>query len=206
MALGEVIVALGNSVAIPLQENGGFPASSVLALVAAGVFAGLLWWAYFDRVQPAFEHRAEETPPIERGRFARDVYTYAHAPIVAGVILSAVAMEEMALYPSDPLPAAFRFMGAGGMILYFGGVSIGVFRAFGAFARERFVAVIAICLLMLFGSDVDGVVLLVAIDAILLATLVFEHLRIEGAPNRTGDNSVHDHRVHDAGVVDDAAE
>jgi low temperature requirement protein LtrA len=206
VALGEVIVALGNSVAIPLQENGGFPASSVLALVAAGVFAGLLWWAYFDRVQPAFEHRAEETPPIERGRFARDVYTYAHAPIVAGVILSAVAMEEMALYPSDPLPAAFRFMGAGGMILYFGGVSIGVFRAFGAFARERFVAVIAICLLMLFGSDVDGVVLLVAIDAILLATLVFEHLRIEGAPNRTGDNSVHDHRVHDAGVVDDAAE
>jgi low temperature requirement protein LtrA len=206
VALGEVIVALGNSVAIPLQENGGFPASSVLALVAAGVFAGLLWWAYFDRVQPAFEHRAEETAPLDRGRFARDVYTYAHAPIVAGVILSAVAMEEMALHPSDPLDAAFRAMAAGGMVLYFGGVGIGVYRAFGAFARERFVAVIAICLLMLFGSDIDGVVLLVSIDAILLATLVLEHLRIEGTPSGTGDHSVHDHRIHDGGVVDDAAQ
>jgi low temperature requirement protein LtrA len=178
----------------------------VLALVAAGVFAGLLWWAYFDRAQPAFEHRAEETVPRERGRFARDVYTYAHAPIVAGVILSAVAMEEMALHPSDPLDAAFRAMAAGGMVLYFGGVGIGVFRAFGAFARERFVAVIAISLLMLVGSDIDGVVLLVSIDAILLATLVLEHLRIEGTPSGTGDHSVHDHRIHDTGVVDDAAQ
>ena len=75
---------------------------------------------------------------MRRGRFARDVYTYAHPPIVAGVILSAVAMEEMALHPSDPLPAAFRAMGGAGIVLYFGGVGIGVFRAFGAFARERF--------------------------------------------------------------------
>ena len=206
VALGEVIVAIGNSVAIPLKDTGGLPGASVLALVAAGVFAGLLWWAYFDRVQPAFEHRTDETPAARRGQFARDVYTYAHAPIVAGVILSAVAMEEMALYPSDPLPAAFRAMGAAGIVLYFGGVGIGVYRAFGAFARERFVAVFAICALMLFGSDINGVILLVSIDVILLATLVFEHLRIEGSPTRSGDNSVHDHRVHDAGIVDDAAQ
>lgn len=66
----------------------------VVALVVAGVFTGLLWWAYFDRVQPAFEHRTEETPPAERGKFSRDIYTYAHAPIVANVMLSAVAMER----------------------------------------------------------------------------------------------------------------
>ena len=59
-------------------------------------------------------------------RFARDVYSHAHAPIVAGIILSAVAMEEMALHPSDPLPAAFRAMGAAGILFYFGGVGIGV--------------------------------------------------------------------------------
>lgn len=201
-----IIVALGNSVAIPLRENGGFPAGSVVALVAAGVFAGLLWWAYFDRVQPAFEHRTEETPPLERGRIARDIYTYAHAPIVAGIILAAVAMEEMALHPSVALPAAFRAMGGAGLVLYFGGVGIGVFRAFGAFAWERFAVVIAICLLMLLGSDVDGVILLVSIDAILLVTLVLEHIRIEGPPVGPGDESVHGDRVDDAGVVDDAAQ
>lgn len=209
VALGEVIVALGNSLVAPLNGE-GFSGESILALVAAGVFAGLLWWAYFDRVQPAFEHRAEETPAAERGRFARDVYTYAHAPIVAGIILAAVAMEEMTLHPSDPLPAAFRAMGAAGMVLYFGGVGIGVYRAFGAFARERLVAVLAICVLMLVGSDVDGVVLLVAIDVILLVTLIVEQFRIEGTKTHRGDGSVHDHGAHgsidDAGVVDDAAQ
>ncbi len=207
VALGEVIVALGNSLVAPLEGEGGFSAGSVTALVAAGVFAGLLWWAYFDRVQPAFEHRAEETSAAERGRFARDVYTYAHAPIVAGIILSAVAMEEMALHPTDPLPTAFRAMGAAGLALYFGGVGIGVYRAFGAVARERLAAVLAICVLMAAGSDVDGVVLLVGIDLIILATLFVEQFRIEGTRTKSGDQTVHgDHSVDGARVVDDAAQ
>jgi low temperature requirement protein LtrA len=202
VALGEVIVALGNAVVIPLQE-GGFPSASVVALVAAGTFAGLLWWAYFDRVQPAFEHRAEETATSRRGRFARNVYSYAHAPIVAGIILSAVAMEEMALHPSDPLPTAFRAMGAAGIVLYFGGVGIGVYLAFGVLARERIAAVAVICVLMVLGADLDGVVLLIAIDLVLLVTLALEYFRIEGGRGREGDGSVH--HVHDTGIVDDAA-
>jgi low temperature requirement protein LtrA len=195
VALGEVIVALGNSVAKPLQE-GGVPAESVVALAAAGVFAGLLWWAYFDRVQPAFEHRAERTPAADRGRLARDVYTYAHAPIVAGIILAAVAMEDMALHPGDPVPAAFRAMGAAGLLLYFGGVGIGVYRSFGVVARERLAAVAVIGLLMFVADDLDGVVLLVVIDLILLATLAFEHLRIEG-PRTRAATSVDDARIGD---------
>lgn len=194
VALGEVIVALGNSVAKPLQD-GGVPAESVVALAAAGAFAGLLWWAYFDRVQPAFEHRAEQTPASSRGRFARDVYTYAHAPIVAGIILAAVAMEEMALHPGDPLPAAYRAMGAAGLLLYFSGVGIGVYRSFGVVARERLAAVAVIGLLMLVADDLDGVLLLIAIDLILLATLVLEHLRIERP--RPPRDSVDDARVSD---------
>jgi low temperature requirement protein LtrA len=202
VALGEVIVAIGNSVVIPLDEDGGFPAQAVVALVAAGVFAGLLWWAYFDRVQPAFEHRTEETPRAERGKFARDIYTYAHAPIVAGVILSAVAMEEMTLHPTDPLPAAFRTMGAAGILLYFGGVGIGVYRSFATIARERFIAVAAIILLMGVGGDINGVVLLVGIDLILLATLIFEHRRIEGSPSKPGDASVHGASAHGSSAHD----
>ena len=184
VALGEVIVALGNSVVVPLDNAGGFPAESVVALVAAGAFAGLLWWAYFDRVQPAFEHRTEQTPPSDRGRFARDLYTYAHAPIVAGVILSAVAMEEMALHPNDPLPTAYRAMGAAGILCYFGGIGIGVWRAFGVIARERLAAVLLIAGLMVAARNVDGVVLLVGLVIILLAALIAEHLRIEGRHQR----------------------
>ncbi len=199
VALGEVIVALGNAVAIPLRNDGGFPANSVIALLAAGVLAGVLWWAYFDRIQPAFEHRTEATEGIERGRIARDIYTYMHAPIVAGIILIAVAMEEMALHPDDPLSAAFRVMGVAGLLLYFGGIGLGVFRAFGAIAMERVAAIAAIALLYLVGADLRGVVLLVATVVILVVALAVEHRRIE-RPDPAAASVDH------GGVVDHAAQ
>jgi low temperature requirement protein LtrA len=197
VALGEVIVAIGNSVVNPLGHDGDFPAQTVVELVAAGAFAGLLWWAYFDRLQPAFEHRTEETAPAKRWKFARDIYTYAHAPIVAGVILSAVALEEMVLYPSDPLPAAYRAMGAAGIALYFGGMGFGVYRSFGVVTRERFIAVALIIVVMLVGYDISGVILLVAIDLILLATLILEHRRIGDTPSELGDPSAPSPSAHD---------
>ena len=100
VALGEVIVALGIPVVAALEESAALPLETIAALVAAGTFAGLLWWAYFDRPLPALEHRHEATEDvIQRGRFARDVYTYAHLPIVAGIILCAAALEEITLHP-----------------------------------------------------------------------------------------------------------
>ncbi len=195
VAMGEVIIAIGNSV-IEGASGGpfGIGAGAVLALVAAGAFAGLLWWSYFDRVGPAFEHRAEETPPAERGRFARDVYTYLHAAIVAGIILMAVAFEEMAVHPETPTDASFRIIGAVGFALFFGGIAGGVYRSFRAVAQERLVAIAAMAVLMVAGGGLDGAWLIVAIDVIVLATLVIEHLRIEGGPS-----------ADDVGIVDQAA-
>ncbi|HSP29711.1 MAG TPA: hypothetical protein VLN74_14250, partial [Ilumatobacteraceae bacterium] len=118
------------------------------------------------------------------------------------IILAAVAMEEMALHPGDPLPAAYRAMGAAGLLLYFSGVGIGVYRSFGVVARERLAAVAVIGLLMLVADDLDGVVLLIAIDLILLATLVLEHLRIEG-PRSTRSSA--GKSVDDARIGDDVA-
>ena len=178
VALGEVIVAIGYSVIKPLDQVGDLPELTGLMLVAAGVFAGLLWWAYFDRLQPAFEHSTEESSPAQRWKFARDIYTYAHAPIVAGVVLSAVALEEVVVYPSDPLPAAYRAMGAVGIAFYFGGMAYGEYRAFGTVTRERVIAVAFIVALMVAGYELSGVALLVAIDVILLATLILEQRRI----------------------------
>ena len=59
IALGEVVVAIGLPVVQALEAGDGIPGRTVVALAASGVFAGLLWWAYFDRVGPALEHRAE---------------------------------------------------------------------------------------------------------------------------------------------------
>lgn len=179
IALGEVIVAIGIAVSNSLDE-GGLDASTRLGLLAAGAFAGLLWWSYFDRVLPALEHKAEQLEASSRGTYARDVYTWSHAPIIGGVIASAAAVEEILLHPSDPLPAAFRTMFVVGVGLMMVGIALAVFRAWRAIARERLVALAAIAVLALISGSWDGVWLLIAVDAVILAALVVEHLRIEG--------------------------
>ena len=179
VALGEVIVAIATPLVASLEEGEGLSSSTVLALIAAGVFAGLLWWGYFDRPQPALEYGLDRAPLDAKGRYARDVYTYGHMPIVAGVIAASAALEEVTLHPGDPLPVEFRVMMFIGLVLFFGGVGIDVFRAWRAIARERIVGGVLTVVLLLVGADLDGVVLVLLIDLLILLVLVTENWRIE---------------------------
>ena len=61
----------------------------MLCLIVAFVETAALWWLYFG----ATTERARVTLSRcdDPGRLARDAYTYAHLPIVAGIIATAVA-------------------------------------------------------------------------------------------------------------------
>ncbi len=180
IALGEVIVAIGLPVVLALQDGDGLEASTTIALVASGAFAGLMWWAYFDRVSPALEHRVESIEePDERGRYARDIYTFLHAVIVAGVLLAAAALEEITLHPTEEVPDRFRLMLFAGIGLTLLGVVACAWRAFHAVARERISAVVAIGLVIGVTASVDGILVIIAIDVVLAAMLALEHARIE---------------------------
>ncbi|MEO1055472.1 MAG: low temperature requirement protein A [Actinomycetota bacterium] len=185
VALGEVIVATGKPLVDSLEEGAGIPAESAIALTAAGVFACLLWWAYFDRPQRAFEARAEHIEKSsDRAQYARDVYTWGHAPIVAGIVVAAAALEEIVLHPSDPLPLAFRMMALGGGALYALGIAVGTIRSYRVVPRERIVALALSAIILIAGSDIDGVWLIVALDVVLIVALAIEHMRIEVRPQR----------------------
>lgn len=179
IALGEVVVAIGIAVVDSLGEAGSLPGQLVVALVAAGAFAGLLWWSYFDRVQPALEHRGESHGGSERGRFARDVYTYLHAPIVSGIIISAAAIEEIILHPGDPVPVAFRVMLAGGLLMFLLGTASTAGRAFGVVVPERLAASAIIVAVVAVAGSWSGIILLLVVDAVLMAILFAEYVRIE---------------------------
>ena len=180
IALGEVIVAIGLPVIQALEAGDGVAGRTVVALAASGVFAALLWWAYFDRPSPALEHRGGVIEgERDRGRYVRDVYTWAHAPIVAGIILAAAALEEITLHPTDDLVLAFRLMFAGGILLPVVGIAAAIWRAFRKLPRERMLAASGLAPLILLGGELDGVVLLVIVDVVLATTLVAEHVRIE---------------------------
>ncbi len=180
IALGEVVVAIGKPVADGLEAGDGVPGSTLVALLGAGVFAGVLWWSYFDRPGPALEHRGEGVEGDQaRGRFARDVYTVGHVPLVAGIILAAAGLEEMALHPDDVVPLSFRLLLAGGLVLGVVGVVAGVWRAFRVVARERLVGGAVIVAVLVLAADVQGAWLIVLVDVVLLVALAVEHVRIE---------------------------
>ena len=179
IALGEVIVAIGVPVVAALQKGDSLSAATISALIASGAFAGLLWWSYFDRPSPGLEFAASRIDGKALGQYVRDVYTWAHAPLIAGIILSAAALEEIALHPRDQIDLEFRVMLAGGLFLFLIGVFLAVWRAFRARARERLIGAIVIAALVFAGGSLEGVLLLTLVVAVMFIILLIEHRRIQ---------------------------
>jgi low temperature requirement protein LtrA len=121
VALGESIVAIGVGVAKePISAV--IVAASVLGLLLSSA----LWWAYFDVSALLGEH-ALATEPIEtRARLARNAYSYAHMPLMLGIVLVALGLKEVLLYVSDsshhtladPLPDVALAALVGGVAIY----------------------------------------------------------------------------------------
>ena len=79
-----------------------------------------MWWLYFHRGAAQGHHRIAHSS--EPGRHARVAYTYAHLPIVAGIIVSAVA-NSMVLAGARYEGLASSAITIGGPALYLIGVA-----------------------------------------------------------------------------------
>jgi low temperature requirement protein LtrA len=121
VALGESIVAIGVGVAKePISWV--IIAASVLGLLLASA----LWWAYFDVSALLGEHALATEPQKTRARLARNAYSYAHVPLVLGIVLVAFGLKEVLLYVSDsshhsltePLPPVALAALVGGVVIY----------------------------------------------------------------------------------------
>jgi low temperature requirement protein LtrA len=121
VALGESIVAIGVGVA---QE----PISWVviIASVLGLLLASSLWWAYFDVSALLGEHALVTEPAETRARLARNAYSFAHMPLMLGIVLVAFGLKEVLLYVSDsshhtltdPLPSVALAALVGGVVVY----------------------------------------------------------------------------------------
>ena len=90
ICLGETILVTGRTVA-GMELLDGF---TIFLLMTAFLSTATMWWIYFRFGHGEAAHLIEHS--ATPGRIARMAFTYAHIPIVAGIILSAVA-EEFAL-------------------------------------------------------------------------------------------------------------
>lgn len=96
LGLGESVVALGVG-AVQVEVS---PAL-VGAIALTVLLAFSLWWAYFERMEPASEHLLAETHGTERTSIATDAYTYLHFPILIGIILTALGIEVATSHLDD---------------------------------------------------------------------------------------------------------
>ena len=116
-----VIIVLGESLIAAGLTAGEQPLTAGLLVVTITAVAGTcaLWWTYFGWAKDALERAMRSQPPASIGRFARDVYSFAHFPLIFGVIGFAVAVEESIAHPKDPLstPGALALCVGVGLIL-----------------------------------------------------------------------------------------
>ena len=94
-----VIICLGESLLLSGATFAGvaWTAPNLAAFLADFLSSIAMWWIYFnighERAAHMIEHHADP------GRVARLAFTYAHIPIVAGIVLAAVASELIITEP-----------------------------------------------------------------------------------------------------------
>jgi low temperature requirement protein LtrA len=144
IALGETIVAAGVT-AGDLEMN----ATRIAAVVVSFGVSVAFWWLYFD-YHAEGAARELESREAERGRLGRAL-SYVHVPIVAGIIVGAVAAELVIAHPGEELQGNELLPLAAGPGLFLVGSLIFKARVLHAQWRPRMAAVVAV-----FGATVSG--------------------------------------------------
>jgi len=115
---GFIIIALGESVLVTgaTFADLAWSAETIAAFVISFVGSVAMWWIYFHKgAEAGAERMSEATDP---GRIARLAYTYHHMPIVAGIIVAAVANELVLAHPAGPSDLKTVLSVVGGMLLF----------------------------------------------------------------------------------------
>jgi low temperature requirement protein LtrA len=138
LAIGESVVAAGVGAA---QKPISTPL--LIAAVLGAAISVCLWWLYFDIVSLAAEQRLMQEHGQARVDMAVEAYTYAHFPIVAGIVLAALGVEGVLAYAgqSKPLGAFYAIALFGGLALYLAGHLLFNWRMHRVLAVPRLVAI-----------------------------------------------------------------
>jgi low temperature requirement protein LtrA len=155
----------------------GLSIDVVAALLLAFLSSTALWWLYFGQLAGTVLDRIRAATAEERGRIGRDIYTYLHLPIIAGIVLVAVGDELVIAHPTDDLHDFGALVALGGPALFLGGLMACAARLGHAQSLPRVVAVVALLAAVPLGADAGGLLALALITALLAVLVVAEQLR-----------------------------
>jgi low temperature requirement protein LtrA len=174
-----IIIALGESIVVTgaTASAAGLTPTVVLCLVIAFVETAALWWLYFGTTTENARHTLQSCE--DPGRLARDAYTYAHLPIVAGIIATAVAGELLIAAPHEAPSGVGVAMILGGPALYLLGESLFCWRMTGVTSTKRVAVAALLILLVPLAGELSALVLSLVVAALLPALAVWERQLIQ---------------------------
>ncbi len=180
IAIGESFVAIGLG-ARSTDLTAGVIVATVLALVVATAF----WLAYFDFFSIRGQQLLADRSGTERTALARDVYTYLHLPMVAGIVLFAFAMKTTLAHVGDELDTISAVALCWGPALYLLAYVTLRFRVARTLGGGRLVAAIACGLLLPLALVVPALAALTLVAAVWVALHAYEIIWWREARART---------------------
>lgn len=181
---GFVIIALGESIVVTGATFADLKWSFEVAaaFLSAFVMALAMWWIYFHKGADAGSELISSSD--EPGRLARLAYTYLHLPIVAGIILSAVADELVLHHPTGHSDVRVVVSTIGGPMLFLIGAILFKLAIRGWLQLSHGAGIIALGLLGWFGAEMAPLMLSVATTLLMVIVAAWESLSLRSAPKQ----------------------
>ena len=177
-----VIIALGESVVVTGATFAELAWSAENVVAFLSVLAGsiAMWWIYFHIGAEAGSEQISSSS--EPGRLARLAYTYLHMPIIAGIIVSAVADELVLKHPGGHSDLKTVISAIGGPLLFLFGTVLFKHSFRGFLQLSHGIGIAALCVLAWFASELSPLMLSILTTAIMIVVAVWESISLRSDP------------------------
>jgi len=179
---GFIIIALGESIVVTGATFGEltWTAENITAFVSAFLGSIAMWWIYFHKGAEAGSELISKSS--ESGRLARLAYTYLHMPIVAGIILSAVADELVLKHPHGHSDVRTVVSAIGGPLLFLVGTILFKHSIRGFLQLSHGVGIVLLAALAWFAGGLSPLWLSILTTAIMIIVAAWESLSLRSGP------------------------
>src|SRR6202165_1003890 len=187
---GFIIIALGESIVVTGATFADltWTSETVVGFVSAFIGALAMWWIYFHKGAGAGSELISKSS--EPGRLARLAYTYLHLPIVAGIILSAIADEPGLQHPGGHSDLRTVLSAIGGPLLFLVGTILFKHTIRGWLQLSHGAGIVVLAILAWFAGALSPLMLSILTTAIMITVAAWESVSLRsGAPESQSEKS-----------------